>query len=98
MRRLVTSNSFTRSQVRLIVRLFNALLQGRDVTFYFRSPDFGAVFEKFKTMYDKWEENERKKFAKRKNKNIHNIRAKDENPKEPQGVDSLPTCENDRDI
>lgn len=78
MRRLVTSNSFTRSQVRLIVRLFSALLQGRDVTFYFRSPDFGTVFEKFLVMHNKWEENQRSKNAKKKERNGDNNREKNQ--------------------
>lgn len=55
MSRIVTSNSFTREQVRLIVRMFGALLQGRDVTFYFRSPDFCAVYQKFLKMHERWE-------------------------------------------
>jgi len=40
--------------------MLNSLLQGRDVTAYFRSEEFKEVYLKFKAMYEKWEEKERK--------------------------------------
>jgi len=60
MKRTITSNSFTRKQVQMMFRMLNSLLQGRDVTAYFRSEEFKEVYLKFKAMYEKWEEKERK--------------------------------------
>lgn len=60
MKRTITSNSFTRKQVQMMFRMLNALLQGRDVTAYFRSEEFREVYLKFKAMYKKWEASERK--------------------------------------
>lgn len=55
MRRVVTSNSFSRGQVLLVVRMFAALLQGKDVSIYFRTPEFREVYRKFLGMQRKWE-------------------------------------------
>jgi hypothetical protein len=98
MSRLVTSNSFTREQTRLVFRMLNALLRGQDVTFYFRSPDFGAVYNKFKAMHDKWEENERGRFDKRKVKSSSSSGPKNKKSEKPQGLDGASTCEKGRNL
>lgn len=56
MKRLVTSNSFSREQVLFVVRLFRNLLLGKDVSFYLRSSEFREVYRKFLTMHKRWEE------------------------------------------